>query len=408
MVKGQIKMKTTRKPCVVASIFGTRPEAIKFAPVLRELSLREPDFQPVNIVTSQHTDLLRPFLDLFKIRMDYDLGAMQPGQGLNVLLARILAALDPILADVKPDIVLIQGDTTSAVAGSFAAFHHRIPIGHVEAGLRSNNAFSPFPEEMNRRLVGRMATLHFAPTGHNVDMLLREGIDEKAIYLTGNPVIDAVHWILEARPPSPRIRDLLATAPEPRKIVMTAHRRENFGAVMEGQMRTIRNFVEAKEDIGVIFPVHANPAVRAAAEANLAGHPRIHLIEPVDYADFLHLMANAWLVVSDSGGVQEEVPTLGKPLIILRENTERPEAVRCGAAKLAGNSADHLAELLERADAGDPWVETANSIDNPFGRGDSARRIVDAIAMGLGLANQDGARVPGAAAKGAVNHELLS
>lgn len=401
-------MKSTKKPCVVASIFGTRPEAIKLGPLLRELSMRDPDFRSVNIVTSQHTDLLKPFLNLFEIRKDYDLSAMQHGQSLNVLLSRILAALDPILEEIAPDIVLVQGDTTSALAGSLAAFQRRIPVGHIEAGLRSNNAFSPFPEEMNRRLVGRMSALHFAPTNHNVDLLLSEGIDEKTIYLTGNPVIDAVHWILKTRAPSARVSDLLAIAKEPRKIVMTAHRRENIGAVMEGQMRAIRQFVEAHEDVGVIFPVHANPAVRATAQAALSGHSRIHLIEPVDYVDFLHLMANAWLIASDSGGVQEEVPTLGKPLIILRENTERPEAVECGAAKLAGTSSENLAHLLQRAYAGDAWVESAKKIDNPFGAGDSAQRIIDAIIKGLGL---DIPMEPAARElrdTEAVNHEFLT
>jgi UDP-N-acetylglucosamine 2-epimerase (non-hydrolysing) len=400
-------MKPLGPPCIVASIFGTRPEAIKLAPVLHELSALDKEFRSVNIVTSQHTELLRPFLDLFSIRTDFDLSAMQPGQSLNVLMSRILAALDPILEEVGPDIVLVQGDTTSAIAGAMAAFQRGIPVGHVEAGLRSNNPFSPFPEEMNRRLVGRLAALHFAPTDQNVEMLLKEGIDEKSIYRTGNPVIDAVHWIMKTKKPSARIDELLKSIREPRKLVLTTHRRENFGTTMKGHMRVVREFVEAHEDVSVIFPVHANPAVRAAAEGALSKHSRIHLIDPIDYADFLHLMANAWLIASDSGGVQEEVPTLGKPLIILRENTERPEAVDCGAAKLAGTSAQTLAELLEMAYLGDPWVDSVKTIDNPFGSGDSAKRIVDAIRDGLGLKAPGGVRDSHTADTGTVKHELL-
>lgn len=369
----------------VLTIFGTRPEAIKMAPIIREMNDRG-RLRTVNVVTSQHTDLLRPFLKLFDIRTDHDLAAMQPGQPLNRLLARVIDAVDPVLERERPDLVLVQGDTTSALGGSLAAFHRRIPVAHVEAGLRSANPLSPFPEEMNRRVISRIASWHFAPTRHNVDLLRAEGVAEAGVILTGNPVIDAVNWIMRAAPPSQALQDVLATVAGLRLIVLTTHRRENFGQVMSGYLQTLRRFVEAHDDVGLVFPVHANPAVREVAYGVLDGVSRIRLIQPLDYADFLHLMASAWLIASDSGGVQEEVPTLGKPLLVLRENTERPEAIDCGVARLVGHSADRFRDMLEEAAREDTWIKKVQKIDNPFGAGDSARRIVDAIDRILGSA----------------------
>jgi UDP-N-acetylglucosamine 2-epimerase (non-hydrolysing) len=369
---------------VILTVFGTRPEAIKLAPVLRELSFRT-GLRPVNVVTSQHTDLLVPFLDLFGISVDHDLRAMQPGQPLNQLLARVIASVDPVLAEETPDLVVVQGDTTSALAGSLAAFQRRIPVAHVEAGLRSANPYSPFPEEMNRRLVSRLASVHFAPTRHNVDLLRAEGIDETAIVLTGNPVVDAVNWILGCEPPSPALRRLIDELAGRRIIVLTTHRRENFGQVMRGHLQALRRFVDRHADVALVFPVHANPAVREVAASVLGGNPRIRLIAPLNYPDFLHLMASAWLIASDSGGVQEEVPTLGKPLLVLRENTERPEAIDCGVARLVGHSGDRLSAMLDDASREDSWMRHVARIDNPFGAGDSAVRIVEAIARFVGL-----------------------
>ena len=362
----------------VLTIFGTRPEAIKVAPVLRELALRG-RYRTVNVVTSQHTDLLTPFLKLFEIRTDHDLSAMQPGQPLNQLLARVIAAVDPILATEKPDLVLVQGDTTSALGGSLAAFQRRIPVAHIEAGLRSANPMSPVPEEMNRRLISRLCSYHFAPTRHNVDLLVGEGVSPEGIFLTGNPVIDAVGWIMRAMPPSPALRKVLDEIAGLRLVVLTTHRRENFGQVMRGHLETLRQFVETHDDVALVFPVHANPAVREVAYGVLDGVPRVRLIPPLDYADFLHLMAASWLIASDSGGVQEEVPTLGKPLLVLRENTERPEAIDCGVAKLVGHSAARFREMLEEAAGEDSWMQHVRRVDNPFGAGDSAIRIVNAI-----------------------------
>ena len=348
------------------------------APVLRELALRG-RYRTVNVVTSQHTDLLTPFLRLFEIRTDHDLAAMQPGQPLNQLLARVIAAVDPILEAEAPDLVVVQGDTTSALGGSLAAFQRRIPVAHIEAGLRSANPMSPFPEEMNRRLISRIAAYHFAPTRHNVDLLASEGVPADGIFLTGNPVIDAVGWIMRAMPPSPTLRAILEEIAGLRLVVLTTHRRENFGQVMRGHLETLRRFVEAHEDVALVFPVHANPAVREVASGVLDGVPRVRLIQPLDYADFLHLMAASWLIASDSGGVQEEVPTLGKPLLVLRENTERPEAIECGVARLVGHSAERFYEMLEEAAGEDSWMQRVRRIDNPFGAGDSGPRIVDAI-----------------------------
>lgn len=371
----EITMHPTKK---VLTVFGTRPEAIKVAPVLRELSQR-PHLQTTNVVTSQHTDLLLPFLRLFQIRVDHDLRAMQPGQPLNLLLARLIAAIDPVLVDEAPDLVMVQGDTTSALAGALAAFHRRIPLAHIEAGLRSDNALSPYPEEMNRRLITRLARLHFAATRHNVALLRAEGVAEEAIALTGNPVIDAVKWILHEVPASADLRQLIDELKPFRLLVLTTHRRENFGAVMHDHLATLRRFVDTHPDTALVFPVHSNPAVREVAYAVLDGNPRIRLISPLDYPDFLHLMSHAWLITSDSGGVQEEVPTLGKPLLVLRENTERPEAIECGVARLVGHSGARLWEMLEEANEENSWMQRVKRVENPFGCGDSADRIVNAI-----------------------------
>lgn len=374
-------MKPTK---TVLTVFGTRPEAIKVAPVLRELRQRA-RVRSVNVVTSQHTDLLLPFLRLFDIRADHDLQAMQPGQPLNQLLARLVAALDPVFAAEEPDLVMVQGDTTSALAGALAAFHRRIPLAHIEAGLRSANPLSPFPEEMNRRLISQLTSHHFAATDHNVRSLRAEGVPDAAITLTGNPVIDAVHWIMHEVPPSAPLLQLVDELRAFRLVVLTTHRRENFGAVMRDHLVTLRRFIDTHDDTALVFPVHANPAVREVAYAVLDGNPRIRLIAPLDYPDFLHLMSHAWLIASDSGGVQEEVPTLGKPLLVLRENTERPEALACGVARLVGHSGDRLWELLEEASQDDGWVQQVKRVANPFGRGDSGVRIVDAIEDILGL-----------------------
>lgn len=386
----------------VLSVFGTRPEIIKFMPVLRELD-RRPEFRTVNVLTSQHVDLIRPLLEEWRIRIDHDLEAMVSRQPLNLLLGRILSRLDPILAAERPDLVLVQGDTTSALAATLAAWHQHVPLGHIEAGLRSGNRASPFPEEANRRLITMLASLHFAPTQHNVDTLLGEGVPAAALVKSGNPVVDAVGLIRGSRPPSPAVRELLERLAGQRIVLLTTHRREGLGQIMRQRLRVLREFVAAHQDVELVFPVHPNPEVGRAAEAELAAAARVHLLPPLDYPDFLHCLAAAWLVVSDSGGVQEEAPSLGKALLVLRPDTERPEALACRVARLVGDDPEHLRRELALAAEDDGWVRSIRPIDNPFGRGDSARRIADGIAAFLARRRPAEAQSPLAARAGAAS-----
>jgi UDP-N-acetylglucosamine 2-epimerase (non-hydrolysing) len=367
----------------VLTVFGTRPEVIKLAPVIRALEACPTRWRTLNVSSSQHTDLLYPFAERLEVRIDRDLAVMRPEQGPSDVLARVLAGLDPILDAEKPDLVLVQGDTSSALGGALAAFHRGIAVGHVEAGLRSGDALSPFPEEMNRRLVTRIARYHFAATAANVATLHSEGVPADRIVLTGNPVVDSLHRIRAYHRPSARLRDALGALEGLRLIALTTHRRESFGSVMRGHLHTLRRFVERHDDIALVFPVHPNPAVRAAASAALAGAPRVLCLEPLDYDDFIHLLSRAWLIVSDSGGVQEEAPTLGKPLIVLRENTERPEVLECGIGRLVGNTPGRLDALLEEALVDIGWLERARTTPNPFGDGNSGARVAAAIELFL-------------------------
>ena len=353
-------------------LFGTRPEAIKLAPVIHQL--KKKSFRTVIASSGQHKELLAPFLKIFDIKTDYDLRVMTENQTPNQVCARVLSSLDAVLERENPDAVLVQGDTTTALAGAIAAFNRRIKIGHVEAGLRSGNLNSPFPEEMNRRMISQMATLHFCATMLNRKNLLAENADEKNIFVTGNPVVDALNFILENGQTSAPVKNLIERTRGLKRILLTTHRRENFIVKMSRDSKTLREFVEKNKDVCLIFPVHPNPQVRKWTERHFINHPRIFLIEPLDYSDFVRLMKAAWLIVSDSGGVQEEAPSLGKPLLILRENTERPEAVAAGAAKLAaGNS---LKKLLESNYNDESWINSLAAIENPFGDGRAARRIV--------------------------------
>jgi UDP-N-acetylglucosamine 2-epimerase (non-hydrolysing) len=359
----------------VLTIFGTRPEVIKLAPVLRELEVL-PEIRSVVVSSGQHADLAEPFIRLFGLRVDHDLRLMQPGQSPNQLCARVLAGVDPVLAGEKPGLVLVQGDTTTALAGALAAFHHGIPVGHVEAGLRSGDPLSPFPEEMNRRLMSRLATYHFAATVRNRDTLLAEGANVDNVFLTGNPVIDALETILARNTVSPTLRELLQRTEGFRRLTLTTHRRESFGSVLAANLTVLRDFVAAHEDVALIFPVHPNPQVGGPAADVLGGLPRVHRLPPLDYCDFLGLLARSWLIVSDSGGVQEEAPSLGVPLLVLRKNTERPEAIECGSTRLAGDNPALLRALLEeayRAPVG------GHRVVNPFGQGDSGKRIASAV-----------------------------
>ena len=369
----------------VLSLFGTRPEVIKLAPVIRHMEEHPTVFDTVNVTSAQHTDLLYPFVSLFGIRVDRDLGIMHPDQSASEVCSRVLAAFDPILREVTPDVVLVQGDTTTALAGALAGFYRRIAVGHVEAGLRTDTPLSPFPEEMNRRLITRLATYHFAATERNRETLLSEGVPAASIFVTGNPVVDALGDIVAQRERSPHLDDLLRLTDGCRRIVLTTHRRESFGEPMTRNLDVLRRFVDSRPDLALIFPVHPNPLVVATARRVLAGHPRIHLIDPLEYPDFIHLLRASWLIVSDSGGVQEEAPTLGKPVLVLRENTERPEAVEAGVARLVGGSAEQLASMLADIERDPSWVETVRQIENPFGSGDSGLRIATILADLAGI-----------------------
>ncbi len=362
--------KTTGK---IVVLFGTRPEAIKLAPVILELQKSE-NFQAVVVSSSQHTDLLTPFLEIFKIKVDYDLRVMTANQTPNSVAAKVLEKLDVILDAEKPDLVIVQGDTTTAFAGAFAAFNRKIKVAHVEAGLRSNNLQSPFPEEANRRLISQLATFHFCATIGNKRNLTAENVGENGIFVCGNTVVDALDFILKNKQSSAKIKKLIDETNGLKRILLTTHRRESFGETMTENLETLRDFVSTNQDVCVVFPVHPNPNVRVVTEKILAERERIHLLEPLDYADFAALMKAAWLIVSDSGGVQEEAPSFGKPLLILRENTERPEAIETGIAQLVG---ENLRELLEKNYADETWINSVGKIANPFGDGTAAKQIVE-------------------------------
>jgi UDP-N-acetylglucosamine 2-epimerase (non-hydrolysing) len=367
----------------VLSLFGTRPEVIKLAPVISSLEAESKAFKTINVASGQHDELAAPFVCDFGIRIDHRLGVMTRGQSPNGVCARVLSAVDPILGQERPDVVLVQGDTTTALAGALAAHYRRVPVGHVEAGLRSGDPLSPFPEEMNRRLISQVATWHFAATALNRQNLLRESVAEDKVFVTGNPVVDALQMLLSRRP---RVQDpswLVATEGL-RRIVLTTHRRESFGTPLFDNLLSLRRFVERHADAALLFPVHPNPVVVDAARQILSGHPRIHLLEPLGYVAFLSLLSRAYLIVSDSGGVQEEAPSLGRPLLVLRDRTERPEALASGLARLVGGSPMRLASMLEEAWQPGSWAESATVAENPFGRGDAGRRIVEALASVLG------------------------
>ena len=366
----------------VLVVLGTRPEAIKLAPVIRELRQCRDHFRTSVCITAQHRHLLEPILRWFKIPIHHDLDVMRPNQELCGLSALILERFHKVVSAQRPDVVLVQGDTTTAMAASLAAFYHRVPVGHVEAGLRTLDRYSPFPEEINRRLVSQLTTLHFAPTNWSRDNLLKEGISRKSITVTGNTVIDA---LLETRdrvvrrPPAiPQLRGLKLDG---RKlIVVTAHRRENFGPGLTSICRGILRLASDREDLEIVFPVHPNPNVQAVVHPMLGRNRRIHLIDPLDYPQFVWLLSQAYLALSDSGGIQEEMPSLGRPALVMRENTERPEGVKAGVCRLVGTSAGVIyrtvTDLLDNKKA----YATFARRRNPFGDGKAAQRIVAALA----------------------------
>jgi UDP-N-acetylglucosamine 2-epimerase (non-hydrolysing) len=362
----------------VLSIFGTRPEAVKMAPVIGRLAA-EPRVESLVCVTAQHREMLDQVLDLFSIRPDFDLDLMRPDQPLADLTAALFTGLDPVLRQVRPDWVLVQGDTTSAMAASLLAYYHRARVGHVEAGLRTGDKWQPFPEEINRRVAGAIADLHFAPTDWARQNLLHEGVPPERVIVTGNPVIDALQDV--AARPYDVTRGPLAGVPwERRVILVTAHRRENFGRPLENIFTALRTLAETyPKDIHLVYPVHLNPNVRGPAHRLLGNLPNVSLIEPLDYLPMVHLMKRAYLVVTDSGGLQEEAPALGTPVLVLREVTERPEAIEAGTARLVGTDpARILSETRRLLD--DPAAHQAMAhAANPYGDGHAAERIVEAL-----------------------------
>ena len=360
----------------VMVIFGTRPEAIKMAPVVKELK-KVPELETIVVVTAQHREMLDQVLDLFEIKPEYDLDLMKVKQDLYSITTGVLNGLKEIMEKEKPQLVLVHGDTTTTFAAALAAFYQRIPVGHVEAGLRTHNKYSPFPEEMNRSLTGRLTDLHFAPTDLARENLLAESTASFKIWVTGNTVIDA---LMETVHPSyvfgPELQNIDFTK---RILLVTTHRRENWGDHMKHIYQALIDLLDEFDDIEVVFPVHKNPIVRDLAVAMLAGRERVHLLEPLDYEPFANLMNQSYLVLTDSGGLQEEAPALGKPVLVLRDTTERPEAIQAGTAKLVGTVHDKIYNeaklLLSDQEA---YHAMARAI-NPYGDGKAAKRIVKVI-----------------------------
>ncbi|MGQ0568934.1 MAG: non-hydrolyzing UDP-N-acetylglucosamine 2-epimerase [Armatimonadota bacterium] len=358
------------------AIFGTRPEAVKMAPVVARLR-ESTDFVPVVVVTAQHREMLDQVLRLFDIVPDRDLDIMLPEQSLFDISTRALARLDPVLAEVEPAMVLVQGDASSTMLGALAAFYHRIPVGHVEAGLRTWDKYRPFPEEMNRRLTSALTDLHFAPTAHARANLLREGVPPERIVVTGNTVIDALLNVV--RRPEIELPAGLPSLDGRRLLLVTTHRRENWGDPLRQIYLALLDLLERFPDVAIVFSVHRNPAVRRVAEEVLGRHPRAHLIEPPDYGPWVRLMAKAHLILTDSGGVQEEAPALGTPVLVLREVTERPEGVEAGTVEIVGMARERIVERAGRLLA-DPDARAAMAgVRNPYGDGHASPRIVAAL-----------------------------
>lgn len=362
----------------VMTIFGTRPEAIKMAPVVRALQ-RHAEFDVAVAVTAQHREMLDQVLRLFAIAPDYDLDIMAPGQTLYDVTTRALLGLRDVLRAARPDIVLVHGDTTTTFVGALASFYEQIPVGHVEAGLRTGDIYSPYPEEMNRRLTGTLARWHFAPTTVARDNLLAESIPAERIFVTGNTVIDA---LLTAVNPDYRltIPELAEPDPNLRTVLVTTHRRENLGEPLRRVYRALRRLVTDLPDIRLVFPMHKNPAVRQAVREELGGAPRVHLIEPLDYEPFANLMAQSTLVLTDSGGIQEEAPGLGKPVLVLRDTTERPEAVAAGTVRLVGTDENRVYTEAKRLLTDAQAYATMSEAANPYGDGKAAEYIAEILA----------------------------
>ncbi|MGJ0867931.1 non-hydrolyzing UDP-N-acetylglucosamine 2-epimerase [Enterococcus innesii] len=367
----------------IMTIFGTRPEAIKMAPLVKAIE-EDPRFESIVTVTAQHRQMLDQVMNIFDLSADYDLNIMKDGQTLAGITSRVIKELDQILEEANPDIVLVHGDTTTTFSASIASFYHQIKIGHVEAGLRTWNKYSPFPEELNRQLTDVLADIYFAPTEMSKKNLLNEKRNVSDIYVTGNTAIDAMKYTISDQ----YSHSLLTDIGDKKIILVTMHRRENLGNPMRNVFKAINRIVERFDDVHVVFPMHKNPIVRKTVKETLIDCDRIHLIEPLDVVDFQNFANHSYMIMSDSGGVQEEAPSLGKPVLVLRDTTERPEGIEAGTLRLVGTSEDKVfvsaKELLEDNDIYDQMSKASN----PYGDGFASQRILDAIAYSFGLINE--------------------
>ena len=363
----------------VMSVFGTRPEAIKMAPVIKELESRPDKFKSVVVATAQHREMLDQVLSLFDIRPEYDLGIMKPGQDLFDITTKALLGLKPVLEEEQPDVLLVQGDTTTTFIGALAAFYFKIRVGHVEAGLRSFDKYHPFPEEINRAMTTVIADYHFAPTETAKDNLLACAVPEERVYVTGNTVIDAL--IQTVNPDYTFTQsELRAVDFEGKRVILvTAHRRENWGEPMRQICQAIKEIADKNSDVEVVFSVHLNPVVQQAASEVLGGVNRVHLVAPLDYEPFVQLINKSYLCLTDSGGIQEEAPSLGKPVLVLREVTERPEGIKAGTVRLVGRDTERIVSQVQRLlDDGEEYSRMARAI-NPYGDGYAGKRIADIL-----------------------------
>lgn len=360
------------------SVFGTRPEAIKMAPVVKALEADE-NFESIVCVTAQHREMLDQVLELYEITPDYDLNIMKAGQTLSQITSRVIQGLEDVIKEAKPDMIFVHGDTTTTFSAALAAFYNGVQVGHVEAGLRSNDKLSPFPEEMNRSLTGRIADLHFAPTEGNISNLKSEGINMDTVVMTGNTVIDAMMQVLEEEYTFGDDALDHIDYENKRVVLLTSHRRENLGEPMENIFGACRELVEAFEDVELVFPMHLNPKVREIARKHLDNHNRIHLIEPLEYKPFQNLINKSHLILTDSGGIQEEAPALGKPVLVLRTETERPEAMEAGTVELAGVKRERIVELGRKLLSDQSEYDRMSQATNPYGDGKACSRIIEAL-----------------------------
>lgn len=358
----------------IMTIFGTRPEAIKMAPLVLALK-KDPELEPIVVVTAQHREMLDQVLKIFDIEPDYDLNIMKQGQTLPEVTGRVIQGLDSVIKEAKPDMILVHGDTTTTFAGSLAAFYNQIDIGHVEAGLRTHNKYSPFPEEMNRQMTGVLADLHFSPTENSKQNLIVENKNEESISVTGNTAIDALKTTVNEEYHS----EIIEKHKDNKVILLTAHRRENIGKPMHNIFSAVRDIVDEFEDVTVVYPIHKNPKVRNVAGEYLGDHDRIEIIEPLDVVDFHNFAANSHIILTDSGGVQEEAPSLAKPVVVLRDTTERPEGVEAGTLKLAGIEKQDIYDLTKELLTNEEMYQKMSQAANPYGDGEASQRICENI-----------------------------